>query len=186
MTPLQAAWVDLMGRKPWHDFGTFTFDRGRFIHPEALNKKMALLYARYGEEYFGRRAYRDMAPIAFVYCVEAHKDGRSHMHSLAFHPYWTADDGDRRKLCMSLWDHGKYAHTKSLREGIARVGLCDDQAAREYLAKSYVSKDAHRGEVYIPDSGAAYLGERDLVIGPEAFTRYFGKHPALCRVPRKA
>lgn len=91
-----------------------------------------------------------------MYGLELHKDGRPHLHPLVYHPDLDPEDRDTRLVMMSMWDQGQYADVWSLREGHARVLPCRI-GAKEYVSKSYVSKDCKRGEIYLTDSVMPYL-----------------------------
>ena len=162
MTPLQSNWVELLDRIPWTYFVTLTFDRQRYVHPEAIGKKVTLWGRRCAEDIFGRKRAREVPPFALMYGLEKHKDGRPHLHPLVYHPYLSSEDKDTRLRLMSLWDNGSFAHPKSLREGFARVLPCKI-GAKEYVSKSYVSKDCERGEIYLTDSVMPYLLPRKIV-----------------------
>jgi len=162
VTPLQANWVELLDRIQWTYFDTLTFDRSRYIHPESLGKKVTLWNRRCAEAIWGRKKASEIMPIAMMYALEKHQDGRSHLHCLRYHPYLQAEDKDARLLAMSLWDAGSFAHPKSLREGFARVYPCKI-GAKEYVSKSYVSKDCERGEIFLTDSVMPFLLPRTVL-----------------------
>lgn len=114
------------------------------------------------EAKYGRAKAREVPPLALMYGLEKHKDGRPHLHPLVYHPYLQAEDKDTRLLFMSLWDNGQFAHDRSLKEGYARVLPCKI-GAREYVSKAYVSKDCERGEIYLGDSALPYLNPRRII-----------------------
>lgn len=117
---------------------------------------MNLWGRRSADALWGRKGSKERPPIALMFGLEHHKDGRPHLHPLMYHPDLEPEDSDTRLKLMSLWDAGQYAHMHSLREGYARVLPCRI-GAREYVSKAYVSKDARRGEIYLTDTVMPYL-----------------------------
>ena len=153
--PLQAGWVELLEPVPFQDFGTFTFDRLRRIHPEAVHKKIRLLTRTTNELLWGRNWMKDHPGIGNLIALEPHKDDRTHVHVLSYHPELTKDDPARRKLVRSLWEFKEgWCHPRSLREGIARVLPAADDAAKAYCAKGYATKG---GDLWIDDALLHYM-----------------------------
>ena len=102
--PLQAGWVELLAPVPVQDFGTFTFDKLRRLHPEAAHKKVRLLTRITNELLFGRDWMKHHPGIGTLTALEPHKDDRTHIHVLFYHPELPKDDPERRKLIRSLWE----------------------------------------------------------------------------------
>ena len=147
--PLQAAWVTLLQPVPFQFFTTLTFDKLRRLHPEAAHKKIRLYTRRANEELFGR-GYEDGHPgIGTLIALEPHKDDRTHVHLLQYHPELVKQDTATRLTLKNLWEAGSWAHRKSLREGIARTLPAADDAAKAYCAKNYATKG---GDLYLDDA----------------------------------
>jgi hypothetical protein len=156
MHPLQAAWCDLMTEVPFQDFGNYTFDKLRRLHPEAVHKKIRLLVAKVNDELFGKHWRRYQPGIGSLIALEPHKDDRTHVHCLHYHPE-LVHCAERRLLFMSLWDHGRFAHADGLREGIARVLPATDVTAKAYCAKAYATKG---GDLWVDDALFHYMKRR--------------------------
>ena len=155
MHPLRDAWVELLRPIPFLWFGTYTLDRLRRVHPEALNKKRGVYVDRLNEELYGPSWWKRTRGIGGVWAFEPHKDNRLHVHALLYAP--DIDDSvAHRMLAKNLWDAGAYAHAKSLREGLARVLPATPDAAPSYCTKAYATKG---GDIIIDDALAAYLKE---------------------------
>jgi hypothetical protein len=154
MHPLQAAWCDLMIDIPFQDFGTYTFDRLRRLHPEAVHKKVRLHISRANDILFGRQWRRHQPGIGSLIALEPHKDDRIHVHCLHYHPEVHKADPHRRVLLKNLWEAGAYAHPESLCEGISRVLPAADNAAKAYCAKAYATKG---GDLWIDDALHHYM-----------------------------
>lgn len=157
MHPLQSAWVELLQPVPFQYFGTYTFDKLRRLHPEAVHKKLRLLVNIVNRELWGRE-WRDLSPgIGSLIALEPHKDDRIHVHCLHYHPELQKDDSDVRKLFRSLWIPYDEAHRLSLREGLARVLPAADDAAKGYCAKGYATKG---GDLWIDDALAHWMARK--------------------------
>lgn len=147
--PLQTAWVGLLEPVPFQFFTTLTFDRWRRLHPEAVHKKLRLYTRRANEELWGRGYEGDHPGIGSLIALEPHKDDRTHVHLLQYHPELRRECTATRLLLKNLWDAGGWAHRMSLREGIARCLPAADDAAKAYCAKNYATKG---GDIYIDDA----------------------------------
>lgn len=155
--PLQDAWVTLLEPVPVQYFTTVTFDRLRRLHPEAVHKKLRLYSNRANDCLFGNR-WNDKHPgIGSLIALEPHKDGRTHVHLLQYHPELDKGDVATRMLLKNLWEAGPWAHQDSLREGIARCLPAADDAAKAYCAKNYATKG---GDIYIDDALCFWMKER--------------------------
>jgi hypothetical protein len=155
--PLQAAWVDLLEPVPVQYFTTATFDRLRRLHPEAVLKKVRLYTRRANDCLFGKHWDRKHPGIGTLIALEPHKDERTHIHLLQYHPELQKDDRATRLLLKNLWEAGDYAHPMSLREGIARCLPAADNAAKAYCAKNYATKG---GDIYLDDALAHWMKEK--------------------------
>lgn len=153
MHPLQAAWCELMTPVPFQDFGTYTFDKLRRLHPEAVHKKLRLHISRANDILFGNKWRRFQPGIGSLVALEPHKDDRVHVHCLHYHPEFT-HDSERRLLLKNLWEAGRYAHAESLREGISRVLPAVEGAAKAYCAKAYATKG---GDLWVDDALLHYM-----------------------------
>lgn len=154
--PLQAAWVDLLEPVPFQYFTTLTFDRLRRLHPEAAHKKIRLYTRRANALLFGR-GWDDAHPgIGSLIALEPHKDDRTHVHLLQYHPELQKEDIATRLLLKNLWEAGPWAHAESLREGIARCLPAANDAAKAYCAKNYATKG---GDIYVDDALAHWMKE---------------------------
>ena len=129
--PLQDAWVELLKDVPFQYFTTATFDRLRRLHPEAVHKKMRLYSNRANDILFGPGWLTKHGGIGSLIALEPHKDDRTHVHLLQYHPELCKDDVATRMLLKNLWEAGPWAHEMSLREGIARCLPAADDAARQ-------------------------------------------------------
>jgi len=157
MHPLRSAWVEFLGEVPFQYFGTYTFDRCRSLHPEAVHKKMRLLTKRTNELVFGRKWMWDGPGIGSLIALEPHKDGRTHVHALHYHPELSKDNVAVRLLMRSLWIPFEERHEWSLKEGLAKVLPAADDAAKSYCAKDYATKG---GDLYIDDALAHWMGKK--------------------------
>lgn len=81
--------------------------------------------------------------------MEPHKDNRTHVHLLQYHPEAEKHAVTSRLLLKNLWEAGQWAHERSLREGIARCLPAADDAAKAYCAKAYATKG---GDLYLDDA----------------------------------
>lgn len=156
--PLQSAWVELLRPVPFQWFGTYTFDRLRRLHPEAVHKKMRLLVNITNEELWGRTWRFDGPGIGSLIALEPHKDDRTHVHALHYHPEISKENPEHRKLVRSLWiPFDGQRHRRSLREGLAKVLPAADDAAAGYCAKGYATKGA---DLWIDDALFHWMKKR--------------------------
>lgn len=155
--PLQDAWVELLKDVPFQYFTTATFDRLRRLHPEAVHKKMRLYSNRANDILFGPGWLTKHGGIGSLIALEPHKDDRTHVHLLQYHPELSKDDVATRMLLKNLWEAGPWAHADSLREGIARCLPAADDAAKAYCAKNYATKG---GDIYIDDALANWMKKK--------------------------
>lgn len=148
--PLQSAWVELLQPVPFQFFGTLTFDKLRRLHPESAHKKIRVYTRRANDLLFGRGWELSQPGIGTLIALEPHKDDRVHVHLLQFHPELSKDDVATRMLLKNLWTADeRYAHPKSLREGVAMCLPAADDAAKAYCAKDYATKG---GDIYLDDA----------------------------------
>lgn len=155
--PLQAAWVNLLEPVPFQYFTTCTFDRLRRLHPEAVHKKLRVYTNRANDEFFGRGWMSKHPGLGTLIALEPHKDDRTHVHLLQYHPELSKDSLAHRMTLKNLWEAGKFALPGSLREGIARCLPAADDAAKAYCAKNYATKG---GDLYIDDALFHWMKER--------------------------
>jgi hypothetical protein len=147
--PLQDAWVQFLQPVPFQYFTTLTFDKLRRLHPEAAHKKIRLYTRLANAEFFGRGYEAKHPGIGTLIALEPHKDERTHVHLLQYHPELTKQDVRTRMTLKNLWEAGSWAHHNSLREGIARCLPAADDAAKSYCAKNYATKG---GDLYLDDA----------------------------------
>lgn len=155
--PLQSAWVELLQPVPFQYFTTLTFDNLRRLHPEAAHKKIRVYTRRANDLLFGRGWDANHPGIGTLIALEPHKDDRTHVHLLQYHPELNKADVSTRLLLKNLWEAGVWAHAKSLREGIARTLPAADDAAKAYCAKNYATKG---GDIYLDDALMHWMKER--------------------------
>lgn len=155
--PLQAAWVNLLEPVPFQYFTTLTFDKLRRIHPEAAHKKIRVYTRRANDCLFGKHWDDKQPGIGTLIALEPHKDDRTHVHLLQYHPELQKDDTATRLLLKNLWEAGGWAHGMSLREGIARCLPAADNAAKAYCAKNYAVKG---GDIYLDDALFYWMKEK--------------------------
>jgi hypothetical protein len=154
---MQDAWVELLQPVPFQYFTTLTFDKLRRLHPEAAHKKIRL-YTRRANELLWGRGYELTHPgIGTLIALEPHKDDRTHVHLLQYHPELAKGDVMTRLTLKNLWEAGPWAHERSLKEGIARCLPAADDAAKSYCAKAYATKG---GDLWIDDALMHYMQRR--------------------------
>lgn len=140
--------MQLLQPVPFQYFTTLTFDRYRRLHPEAVHKKLRTYSTRANDLLFGNGWKFKHPGIGSLIALEPHKDDRVHVHLLQYHPELAKGDASTRMLLKNLWEPGTWAHSRSLREGIARCLPAADDAAKSYCAKNYATKG---GDLYIDD-----------------------------------
>ena len=148
-SPLQEAWLDLLGIYPWQWFGNFTF--ADHVHPERANKCWRVFISKLNRSLYGRNWKRkDNQGVAWVRAIEYQKRGVIHFHALL------ADIKDMNHTCRRL----TWMDEWEALAGYARIYKpASVEDCTRYVTK-YVIKD---GEIDVSDNLERFRNIKDML-----------------------
>jgi hypothetical protein len=138
-TPLQAAWLDLLGRYDWQWFATFTFlDH---IHPEAADKRYRVWVSKLNRHLYGVKWYKRNQGVCWVRALEYQKRGVLHFHALLLHPTKDLNQIAMRFHWKDVWWQINKDKKTGRGRGIADIQKPADVAHVSRYVSKYVIKD---------------------------------------------